>query len=82
MKEFYYFTASWCQPCRQLGPIMDRVAQQVSVRKIDVDAEPLMAQQNGVRSVPTVILMKNGVEITRLVGIQPENYYIKLFNQH
>jgi thioredoxin-like negative regulator of GroEL len=61
---------------------MNNVSQQVPVKKIDVDAEPSMAQQNNVRSVPTVILMKDGVEVARAVGVHSEDYYIKLYNKH
>jgi thioredoxin 1 len=82
MKEFIYFTGVWCAPCRLLGPTMNNVSQQVPVKKIDVDTEPLMAQQNNVRSVPTVILMKNGVEVARTVGVHSEDYYIQLFNKY
>jgi thioredoxin 1 len=81
MKEFLYFTGVWCQPCQQLGPIMNKISQQMPVRKIDVDVEPNIAQQKGVRSVPTVILVKNGVEVTRVVGVHPESYYIQMFNK-
>jgi thioredoxin 1 len=81
MKEFHYYTAQWCQPCQHLGLIMNKISQQMPVRKIDIDADPSMAQQSGVRSVPTVILMKNNREVTRVVGVHPESYYIQLFNK-
>ena len=77
-----YFTApSWCQPCKQLAPIMDQVAREVPVRKVDVDNEPNIAQQYGVRSVPTIVLVENGNEKERLVGVQPKSSYIQLYNR-
>jgi thioredoxin-like negative regulator of GroEL len=82
MKQLYYFTGVWCSPCRQLGPIMDEVSQQIPVRKIDVDAEPNMVQQYGIRSVPTVVLVKNEQEVTRLLGLQPKSRYIQLYKQY
>lgn len=81
MKQLLYFTASWCGPCRQLGPIMNEVANEVPVRKVDVDNEPDVAQQYGVRSVPTIVLVENGNEKERLVGVQPKNSYIQLYNR-
>ena len=76
-----YFTAAWCGPCRQLGPIMNEVANEVPVRKVDVDNEPNIAQQYGVRSVPTIVLVENGNEKERLVGVQPKSSYIQLYNR-
>lgn len=84
--KYLYFTASWCMPCRQLGPIMDRVKSQgIPVQKIDVDTpNPLIAEM-GIRNVPTVILVSNtNEEYTRMVGVQPESMYVstyKEFNQ-
>jgi len=81
MKQLMYFTAAWCGPCRQLGPIMNEVANEVPVRKVDVDNEPNIAQQYGVRSVPTIVLVENGNEKERLVGVQPKSSYIQLYNR-
>ena len=82
MKQLIYFTApSWCQPCKQLAPIMDEVANEVPVRKVDIDNEPTLAQQYGVRSVPTIVLVENGNEKERLVGVQPKSSYIQMYNR-
>lgn len=76
-----YFTAAWCGPCRQLGPVMNEVANEVPVRKVDIDNEPTLAQQYGVRSVPTIMLVENGNEKERLVGVQPKSSYIQMYNR-
>ena len=81
MKQLLYFTASWCGPCRQLGPVMNEVANEVPVRKVDIDNEPTLAQQYGVRSVPTIVLVENGNEKERLVGVQPKSSYIQIYNR-
>jgi thioredoxin 1 len=81
MKQLLYFTASWCSPCRQLGPIMNEVSNEVPVQKIDVDQNQALATQYGIRSVPTVLLVENNQEKARLVGLQPKSRYIQLFNQ-
>ena len=65
MKQVYYFSASWCQPCQTLGPIMEQVSQQVHVEKINVDYEADLITKYGVRNIPTVILVENGQEVSR-----------------
>lgn len=70
------FYADWCAPCRMLAPILDRLAGarqgKVLVAKVDTDASPQVATRYGIRSIPTVILFRNGVEADRSVGIEPE----------
>jgi len=70
------FYADWCAPCRMLAPILDRLAAagqgRVLVAKVDTDASPEVATRYGIRSIPTVILFRDGVEAERSVGIEPE----------
>ena len=68
MKQLYYFSADWCQPCQTLGPIMEQISQKIQVNKINVDYEPDLITRYGVRSVPTVILVENGQEVRRFTG--------------
>ena len=82
MKKLLYFSASWCGPCRQLGPIMEEVAQQATVQKVDVDTQPELAQQYGIRNVPTVVLTSNGIEVIRKVGLNPKQAYLDMYNQN
>jgi len=82
MKKLIYFTAPWCGPCRQLGPIMQELSSQVVIQKIDVDNNPDLAQQYGVRNVPTVILTSEGVEVTRKVGLNPKQIYLDMYNEN
>jgi len=68
--------ASWCGPCRTLGPILEKVAQERSggflLAKLDVDANPYTAGQFGVQSIPTVIAFRDGRPIDGFVGAIPE----------
>ena len=82
MKGFIYFSAKWCQPCKALGPIMEQVAKQVPVNKVNVDYEVTLTKQYNVTSVPTVILVDNGVEKTRFVGVKPINDIVNIFNNN
>ena len=80
MKQILYFTASWCGPCRMLGPIMESVKGQVNYSKLDVDAEQDLAVKYKVRSVPTLVLVENGVEKNRLVGVHQSPEILKFYN--
>jgi thioredoxin 1 len=80
MKQILYFTASWCGPCRILGPIMESVKGQVNYSKLDVDAEQDLAIKYQVRSVPTLVLVENGVEKNRLVGVHQSPEILKFYN--
>jgi len=83
MKKFLYFSAPWCGPCKQLGPIMDELnSEGYTVQKIDVDSNPEISQQYGIRNVPTVILTQNGVEVTRKIGASPKQVYLDMYNQN
>jgi len=68
------FHAEWCGPCRMLAPILEQVAKemsdQVTIGKVDIDAEQKTASQFQVTSVPTMILFKDGKEVNRLVGLR------------
>jgi len=76
MREYLYFSAPWCGPCKMLGPVMDRVNNTIPVRKVIVDDQPDLARQYNVRNIPTVILLENGVETKRFVGVKSESEYL------
>ena len=82
MKELFYYTANWCQPCQTLGPIMDEIARQIPVRKQNIDyIDPLLLESANVRNVPTVILVENGQEIKRFTGIKSNSQIITWLNE-
>jgi thioredoxin 1 len=66
------FWAPWCGPCRAVAPILEQLAidhgDKLAVAKLDVDANPLTAQRFQVASIPTMIVFKDGIPTTRLVG--------------
>ena len=82
MKKLIYFTAPWCGPCRQLGPVMEEVAREINVQKVNVDNNPELAQQYGIRNVPTVVLTSDGHEVIRKIGLNPKQTYLDMYNQN
>jgi thioredoxin 1 len=67
------FYADWCAPCRVIGPVVDEFADdhvdRVGVYKVDVDSSPELAARFGVRSIPTLVLFRNGTPVETLVGV-------------
>ena len=80
MKKILYFSAPWCGPCKQFGPVMEQVGQSVRVEKVDVDNLPDLAQAYNVRSVPTVVILKDGQEVNRFVGVKPQSLILESVN--
>ena len=80
MKKIFYFTAPWCQPCQVLGPIMDQVAGQIPVEKVNIDYEIDRARTVNVGSVPTVILVENGQEVRRFTGARSYDQVMQFIN--
>ena len=67
------FTAAWCAPCRRQAPIVEELATEldgkVTIGKLDVDDAPITAGKYGVRSIPTIMLFKNGTEAAKHIGL-------------
>ena len=79
MKKLLYITTKTCGPCRQFGPTMEKVAQSgILVEKLDGEVNQAQVIKYGVRSVPTVILVENGLEVSRKVGVHPYSAYINM----
>lgn len=71
---FVDFWAEWCGPCRMLAPTFERLAEKystdISFVKVNVDELPDLANRYAIRSIPTVLLLKGGQEVERLVGLR------------
>ena len=74
------FWASWCMPCKVIGPILNEIADEIGdtarIAKVNVEEQQQLAAQFGVRNIPTLVLMKNGKEINRFVGVKPKAFLI------
>lgn len=70
------FWADWCGPCKMIAPIVEELAEEydgkVSFAKVDVDSNPQAATQYGVRSIPTLLIFKDGVPVDQVVGAVPK----------
>lgn len=70
------FWAPWCGPCHVMAPVIDELATafegQATVGKVNVDEHPQLAIQYGIRSIPTVLLFKDGEVVDRTVGVVPK----------
>lgn len=70
------FFATWCGPCKMLGPIVEEIGEECGgsfkVFKIDIDEAEDIAMDFGIMSVPTLIIFKDGEEAERMIGVQPK----------
>lgn len=71
------FWAPWCGPCQMLGPVIDEIAAEQEgkavVAKVNVDEAQDLAVRYGIKSIPTLIVFKNGEVVERLQGVQPKS---------
>lgn len=75
------FFATWCGPCKMLGPVLEEVAEEnddVKIVKVDIDENMELAQQFGIMSVPTLVIFKNAQEIGREIGFKPKEQVLEI----
>lgn len=79
------FWANWCGPCRSIAPILDELSteyQNVRIVKIDVDSNPNLASQYGIRSIPALFMFKNGEKVDALAGALPKPHLKAFIDKH
>ena len=73
------FWASWCGPCKTVAPVVEELRKKyegkVGVHKVDVDENQDLAKEYGIKGIPCFIFFKDGVEITRVAGVKPLEFY-------
>jgi thioredoxin 1 len=78
--------AQWCGPCRMVGPIVDEIAieygDRAVVGKVDADTQQNIMREFGVKSIPTLLVFKNGVVVDKIVGAQPKSVITSKMDLH
>ncbi len=71
------FWAEWCGPCRMVGPVVEEISKDYEgkaiVGKVDVDNNPMISAKFGIRNIPTILFLKNGVVVDKQVGAVPKS---------
>jgi thioredoxin 1 len=78
--------AAWCSPCRMIAPIVEELASEygsvATFGKLDVDENPSTAMRYGIQSIPTILIIKNGVEVDRIIGVVPKMRLETVLKKH
>ncbi|AFZ24559.1 thioredoxin [Cylindrospermum stagnale PCC 7417] len=80
------FTAPWCGPCRKITPLIEQLADayqgRVKVLKIDIDKNKIAARKYGVKSIPAVLIFKDGEVVENIVGVVPYENFVTAVEKH
>nr|YP_009739164.1 Thioredoxin [Palmaria decipiens]QIC19603.1 Thioredoxin [Palmaria decipiens] len=80
------FWAPWCGPCRLVAPVVDEIAQEYSdsfkVVKINTDDNPGIASKYGIRSIPSLMIFKNGIRVDMVIGAIPKSTLAATLNKY
>jgi thioredoxin 1 len=80
------FWAVWCGPCKMIAPVLEQIAQEtegvLTVAKLDVDNNPGVPSKFGIRSIPTMVLFKDGEAVDQIVGFRPKPQLLQQLAKH
>ena len=78
--EIINFTATWCGPCKMMKPVLDEVQSEypdLVIHKADIDVDSEKVKEYNVQSVPTYVILKDGVEVDRIIGAKPKFAFLQ-----
>ena len=79
------FYADWCGPCKMMSPVIDEIAEEIGdtakVGKVNSDDNMDLAEKYEIMSIPTIMVIKNGQEVKRFLGVTPKEDIIKAINE-
>ncbi len=82
MNKLIYVSAAWCGPCKQFGPVMNRVSETIPVQKVDADTDTEIVAKYGIRNIPTVLKVNtNGDLLGKFVGVKTEQQVKDFYNE-
>jgi thioredoxin 1 len=80
------FWAEWCGPCQMIGPVVEQLAGELDgqaiIGKVDVDTNPNLSVEFGIRSIPALMVLKNGKVVEKMIGVQPKAELEKRIKAH
>lgn len=76
------FWAPWCGPCNRMTPVVEKLAADYTVGKVNIDENSTLSSTYKISAIPAVVFFKNGEEVERLVGIQTEEKLREVFEEH
>jgi thioredoxin 1 len=80
------FWAEWCGPCQMIGPVVEELAGELDgqavIGKVDVDTNPNLSVEYGIRSIPALMVFKNGKVVEKMIGVQPKAELEKRIKAH
>ncbi|MBM7660615.1 thioredoxin 1 [Bacillus mesophilus] len=80
------FWAPWCGPCKMIAPVLEELdgemGDKVKIVKLDIDENPETASQYGVMSIPTLLVIKNGEVVDKVIGFQPKDALAEVLEKH
>jgi len=75
------FWATWCGPCKMIAPVVEQIAKEnphITVGKVNVDEQPELAQEFGIMSIPTLVVLKNGEVVNQASGYRPKEQILQI----
>lgn len=79
------FFATWCGPCKMLTPILEEISREeerINIVSIDIDEENILAAKEGIMSVPTLQVYKDGRKVDQIIGLMPKNRIMDKLSKH